>query len=112
MAQEPRRLLGTSQILLGNPLRTEIVQRLRGGHALSSGYRSARTFANDDTADWGSQSQYRGRQLEGGVRLAHKCMCQCGRPGCLVPLARSRSAKMGPNFLASWPLARGCSIRE
>jgi len=30
-----------------------------------------------------------GRQLEDGVKLAHKCMCQCGWPGCLVLFARS-----------------------
>lgn len=60
MAQEPMRFTRNVPNLLRNPLRTEIVQCLRGGHALSSGYRRARTFANDDTADWGSQSQYRG----------------------------------------------------
>ena len=59
------RLLGTrlmpkSSSGVGNPIRTEILQRLRGGHALSRGYRSASASANDDIADWGSQSQYRG----------------------------------------------------
>ena len=41
----------------------EILQRLRGGLALSMGYRSARASANDDTPDWGSQSQYRGSAI-------------------------------------------------
>ena len=39
----------------------EKLQRLRGGHALSKGYRSTRALANDYTADWGGQSQYRRR---------------------------------------------------
>lgn len=44
------------QNLLGNPMRTEILQRLHGGLALSRGFRNARACANDDTTDWSSQS--------------------------------------------------------
>jgi len=79
-------------------MRMEILQRLRGGHALSKGQRSARALANHNTTDWGSLVS---RKLEHSMKLAHKCMSQYGWPGSLVRFARYCSAKIGRNLLAS-----------
>jgi hypothetical protein len=76
-------------------MRMEIPQSLFGGFAPGQSYGGASASANDNIADWDSQSQYRSRQLKDS---ADRCTWQCVWPDGLVLLGRSRIARMGSDF--------------
>ena len=49
---------------------------------------------------------------EDSVKLADRYMCQCVWPGYLVPIARLKTAEMGPSFLGLGALSNNRSIHE
>ena len=83
-------------------MRTEELQRLRGGRAPSSGYRRASALANDDIADWGSQSRYRGSATRKWCETGSQVYVPVWMAWLFGPACTLVKRKKGTRFAGLW----------